>query len=55
MESSMKDRNELKARMIAQLGMDAVTGAWIAETIRRFTAADVEGELNFFRSMQVSA
>lgn len=51
----MQDRNELKARMIARLGMDAETGAWIAETIRRFFATDVEGELAFYRSLQVSA
>lgn len=51
----MKERDELKARMIAHLGMDADTGAWIAETIRLYFAADVEAELAFYRSLQVSA
>ena len=45
-------REELKARMIAQYGMDADTGAWIAETVRRYFQVDVEQELAFFRSIQ---
>lgn len=51
----MNERAELKARMIAQLGMDADTGAWIAETIRRMYATEVAEELAFFRSVQVAA
>lgn len=48
----MNSRQELKARMIAQLGMDAETGAWIAETVRRFYAADIDSELAFYRGVQ---
>lgn len=48
----MNARQELKARMIAHLGMDAETGAWIAETVRRYWATDVEQELQFFRNLQ---
>lgn len=48
----MNPRQELKARMIAQLGMDAETGIWIAQTIRLFYITDVEAELNFFRTIQ---
>lgn len=48
----MNARQELKARMIAQLGMDAETGAWIAQTVRSFFIVDVESELAFFRKLQ---
>ena len=48
----MQVREELKARMIAHYGMDAETGAWIAETIRLYSFVDCEGELAFFRKLQ---
>lgn len=48
----MNNRNELKARMSAQLGMDPQTAAWIAETVRMLSHVDVEQELVFFRSIQ---
>ena len=48
----MNARQELKARMIAQLGMDAETGAWISQTVRGFYIVDVEQELAFFRKLQ---
>lgn len=44
----MTAREELKARMIAQLGFDAETGAWIDETLRRMPHTEVEEELEFF-------
>lgn len=44
----MHIREQLKARMIAQLGMDAETGAWIAETIRMMFHTEVEAELAWF-------
>lgn len=48
----MNKRTELKARMIAHLGMDHETGQWINETIARFFYTDIEAELEFFRSLQ---
>ncbi len=52
LENDMSVREELKARMIAHLGMDAETGAWIAETIRMLSHVDREQELEFFRNLQ---
>lgn len=47
----MDARNELKARMIAHLGFDAETGAWIAQTIARMPHIEIVEELEFFRSL----
>lgn len=46
------ERNELKVRMAAQLGMDAETCAWISETVRRMFSVDVETELAHYRALQ---
>lgn len=51
----MHERQQLKARMIAHLGMDALTGEWIAETIRRLSHVEVEEELVFFQLLQGGA
>lgn len=50
----MTIREQLKARMIALHGMDAETGAHIAETIRRLFQTDVETELAWFLAREAA-
>jgi hypothetical protein len=50
----MNLRQQLKARLIAQLGMDLETGAWIAQTIRMLSTVEIEYELAFILNTPIT-